>query len=209
MSRRSAFATGCRALAAVCAAAGLGLVFLGPGARPAMSIRYFTNQSNIMLLAFMLTALPPVRVRLYRTPERFDMVNSCATLYIAITGLVYALVLSGGFAGQGASSLLLHYASPTLAVLGFLAGDERMRLTWGRVLRALIYPVAYGTVILVNAYLGDGFVPYPFLDPAQGAGRLAAGLCMYLAGFAALYCALVLLHNAVSARRERRAGREA
>ena len=85
---------------------------------------------------------------------------------IAVTGIVYHLVLRSLYDITGAAhvaDLLLHTATPLLAVIGWLAFGPRGLIDVRTALWALVYPAAYLVFTLVRGPFA-GFYPYPFVD---------------------------------------------
>ena len=67
-----------------------------------------------------------------------------------------------------------------LAALDWLLIGDRKRLPLSRLWLVLIYPATWLTVVLIRGAT-DGWVPYPFLDPANGYGSIAivcVGICV-------------------------------
>jgi hypothetical protein len=138
---------------------------------------YFTNQSNLILAAvYLLSALAPTALA---EPTR-SLVRASATTYIAIVGIVYATLLAPLGAAGGVpvpwANTALHIVTPLYGVVDWLVFRDRVRLPLGRLWVVLIYPAVWVVVVLIRGAT-DGWVPYPFLDPAQGYGAVA-GYCV-------------------------------
>ncbi|WP_144268201.1 Pr6Pr family membrane protein [Demequina sp. NBRC 110055] len=116
-----------------------------------------------------------------------------AATYLVIAGIVYWAVLA-----QHANPLfpwanaILHGGAGAILVLDWLIVGRRRRLpvsTWWTV---LLVPAGWAAFLLVRA-ARDGWVPYPFLDPARGAAAIATTLSIIaavgLASVAVLHCA--------------------
>jgi hypothetical protein len=155
--------------------------FRGPG----NFFSFFTIQSNILAA----TAL--VLAALVRRDERslaFDAARTAATFYIAITGVVFAALLSGmqeqldthnPFANS-----VLHYVIPAAAALDWLVDPPRHRLGTKVALGWLAYPAAWFAYTLVRG-AAVGWYPYPFVDVSQhGYGRVIANGLVFLGAFA-------------------------
>jgi hypothetical protein len=134
---------------------------------------YFTILSNL-LVAISFTA-PGGFWRSART-------RGGVTLYIAVVGLVYELVLRKLWHPQGAqfiADLLLHDAVPLTVVAHWLFLRERGASRWNDPFAWLIYPGVYLVYALMRGTL-TGWWAYPFIDAsALGYGRVllnAAGL---------------------------------
>lgn len=127
---------------------------------------FFTIQSNIIAVALLIyTAL--------RSPDRppsrtLDLLRGAATLYIATTGIVYALLLTEATEVQGSVvdwvNTVVHRVIPIVVVLDWLIDPPRTRLTWRRALIWLSFPLVWVIYTLIRGPIVDWY-PYPFLDP--------------------------------------------
>jgi hypothetical protein len=146
---------------------------------------FFTIQSNILAAAaFVLAAL----VRREERSLGFDAARTAATFYIVITGVVFAVLLSGlqeqldthnAFANS-----VLHYVIPAAAALDLLVDPPRHRLGTKVALAWLAYPLAWFAYTLIRGAI-VGWYPYPFVDVSQhGYGRVLVNAVVFLAAFA-------------------------
>jgi hypothetical protein len=155
---------------------------------------FFTIQSNILAAAML--ALAALVRRDERTPG-FDAARTAATFYIAITGIVFAALLSGlqeqldthdPFANS-----VLHYVIPAAAALDWLVDPPRHRLGTAVALGWLAYPLAWFAYTLARG-AAVGWYPYPFVDVTQhGYGRVLVNGIVFLAAFAVGALALARL----------------
>ena len=94
-----------------------------------------------------------------------------------IVGLVYRTLLAGAsLAGSFDlrwSNNILHVIIPICALVDWVLFADRKKLPYNRLWIVLIYPILWLVVILIRGAT-DGWVPYPFLDPATGYGSVAA-----------------------------------
>jgi len=134
---------------------------------PANFFSFFTIQSNILasviliLGALLLFADKPGIHALWR---------GAATLYMAVTGIVFALLLSGLDAGVLTAvpwdNTVLHYIMP-IAVFGdWLMDRPKQQIRFKQALVWLVYPIAYLVYSLVRGHF-VGWYPYPFLDASE------------------------------------------
>ena len=155
---------------------------------------FFTIQSNVLAAAALVCAT------LVRRDERslgFDAARTAATFYIAITGVVFATLLSGmqeqldthnPFANS-----VLHYVIPAAAALDWLVDPPRHRLGTRVALAWLAYPLAWFAYTLARG-AAAGWYPYPFVDVSEhGYGRVLVNGVVFLAAFAAGALALARL----------------
>jgi len=168
-----------------------------PGYRFVDFFGYFTIQSNLIaLLALLIGALTVLR----RTPPpRWTVaIRAGATTYIALTGLVFNLVLAGLPSTDpytlGWASDVFHRVIPLYVVLDWLVFADRDRQPWRRVGQFVAFPLVWLVVVLAR---GADFVPYPFLDVAALGGVVVALWCGGIAVAVALIGALVVAASRV------------
>jgi hypothetical protein len=156
---------------------------------------FFTIQSNILAVValFGLVVVPRER----RT-SLFDGARTAAVLYMAITSVVFALLLSGLQEDLQTSAswvdFVLHKLMPVVLVADWLVDSPRHRLPWWTVLAWLAYPLAWFAYTLARGADVDWY-PYPFVDVSEHgyggvlarAGALAA--CFAAAGAVLLWAA--------------------
>ncbi|MHB1173289.1 MAG: Pr6Pr family membrane protein [Lacisediminihabitans sp.] len=67
---------------------------------------------------------------------------------------------------------MLHVALPIYAALDWIFFGDRTLVPWKKFWVVLVYPLVWIAVVLIRGST-DGWVPYPFLDPALGYGVVA------------------------------------
>ncbi|QNE22979.1 F420-dependent oxidoreductase [Kribbella qitaiheensis] len=141
---------------------------------------YFTIQSNLLLGGTcLLLALDPARwqTALFRT------LRLNGVLCIAVTGIVYHLVLAGSddlSGGAAFANLLIHTITPLLGVLGWLLFGPRGQTDLRIVGWSIVYPLLWLVFTLIRGE-GTGFYPYPFVDVAlHGYGTVLLN-CLFVA----------------------------
>ncbi|MER8182140.1 Pr6Pr family membrane protein [Kitasatospora sp. NPDC094015] len=169
---------------------------------------YFTVLSNLLALLVLITGgVLGLRGR----PGVPDEIRGAVVLYLAITGLIYGLLLSG----YGLGLLLpwvndiVHRVMPVVLLADWLLVPPAARLGRTTVLKWLVFPLVYLVYTLIRGSLVRWY-PYPFVDPGLpgGYGRVAGACTLLLALFVAVAAALVWLGNRFRARRTPR-GRHA
>lgn len=168
------------------------------GALPTVSTRiiryvsFFTVESNILvaLTAATLARDPDADGRAWR------ILRLQALFGITVTGIVYSTLLRGVVELHGAAAVtnaLLHYVSPVLTVLGWLAFGPRRRIDEKTLMLSLIWPALYVCYTFAHGAAVHWY-PYPFIDvTALGyvtVLRNGVGLVVLLVGVGALYRAL-------------------
>jgi hypothetical protein len=138
---------------------------------------YFTILSNIAVLLACVSALGGAPAFFTR-----PAVRGAVTVYIGLTGALYALLLRNTWDPQGLPLLTdvsLHYVVPALSVLAWLAGPGHGALRWWHAVAWLAFPAGYLAWVLLRGAM-TGEYPYPFVDAA------ALGLSGVLTNTAAL-----------------------
>ena len=129
---------------------------------------YFTVLSNI--LAAILFAGLAIRPEWMASNARF---RGAVTLYMVITGLVYAVLLRPIEADVGLTdhwvNWVLHSLGPAAALVDWLLFPPDRRIALTTLWVWLIFPAAYLAVTLIRGPIAEWY-PYPFLDPSQTGG---------------------------------------
>ncbi|MFC7308425.1 Pr6Pr family membrane protein [Streptomyces monticola] len=144
---------------------------------PLRVLSYFTIQSNLIVAAVL--GVSAWRAWTGR-PRLAPWITGGTTLFIAITGLVYHLILanaSSGFSMTGTASItgwhavsnqLLHTVTPIGAALNWLLLTRPGGLRPRHAGLWLLYPLAYlGFALVRGALMSPGSparYPYPFVD---------------------------------------------
>lgn len=151
-------------------------------------VSFFTVQSNLIAVAALTAAA---------LGHRHDLLRGAAVLYLAITGLVFALLLSGLQEDLQLTipwvDTVLHRVMPIVVVVDWLLDPPERRLGVREALTWLAFPVAWTTYTLVRGAV-TGWYPYPFIDPGlHGAGRVAVNCAVILVGFVAVAALVVVV----------------
>ncbi len=182
------------------AAAGLGIAAMITqvlqGGSTANFFSFFTIQSNIIAAAVFIWSS-------FGTPP--DWVRGANTTYMSITGIVYAVLLSGLPAAADSSlhwvNLSLHRIIPLVVVLDWLLVPPTGRLRFGPALTWLLYPLAYGIYSLIRGAIVHWY-PYPFLSVTiHGYARVTLNCVVFAIAAAVLVWIVVLLGNLLRTRR--------
>ncbi|MEV0246199.1 Pr6Pr family membrane protein [Nocardia sp. NPDC050712] len=179
--------------------AGLALVALiagpiqqagSPGYTLANHLSYFTIQSNIFAMAILLIGglLDP-------GSRRWQVFRGAATLYLVITGIVYAALLSDVALGAERPWVndMLHRVLPIVLLADWMAAPYALGISARLIGTWLAYPSVYCAYTLFRGPIVDWY-PYPFLDPrGQGYVSMTIGLVVLGVAFALLAVAVVAL----------------
>ena len=135
---------------------------------------FFTMQSNIIwLIVIAITGVAVLRGK--KQSSLLLLARGCATAYMILVGLIYNVLLAGqegGITLEWANSVV-HIILPIYAVLDWILLADRPPLAWKRLWVSLIYPMVWVVVVLIRGAT-DGWVPYPFFNPATGYGLVFA-----------------------------------
>jgi hypothetical protein len=130
---------------------------------PVNFFSYFTVLSNVFAAAVLGWSACQTK-----PSPRLDWLRGAATLYMATTGLVFAVLLSGikgaAFTAVPWDNLVLHYMMPIVLVVDWLLYPPRRRIAFRRALGWLVFPFVYVAYSLVRGH-ATGWYPYPFLNP--------------------------------------------
>ena len=127
---------------------------------------YFTIQSNIF--AFAILILSALATASNRGSNNLNLLRGAATLYMAVTGIVFAVLLAGveGSVLTAApwDNIVLHYIMPMALLVDWFVDKPNKSITLKKALVWLIYPVAYIIYSLTRGHFVNWY-PYPFLNP--------------------------------------------
>ena len=148
---------------------------------------YFTVLSNVAtVLVLMIGGLIDPR------SSGWQLVRGAVTLYMVITGIIYAVLLANidvGVADPWTNNVV-HRIMPVVLLLDWILAPPRRRISESRSLMWLLFPLIYGIYTLVRGPIVDWY-PYPFLDPReQGYIALAIGLVVLSVAFALMALAV-------------------
>jgi hypothetical protein len=131
-------------------------------------LSYFTVLSNTsaVLLLVMLAARPG-----RDTATSFTVFRGAVTVYMIVTGLVYAFLIAPVAGDVGVPEpwidWVIHVLGPIAITLDWVADPPPARLPGASLWMWLIFPAVYLGYSLMRGPIVDWY-PYPFLDPAQG-----------------------------------------
>jgi hypothetical protein len=171
-----------------------------PDFNPASYFSSFTIESNIAGATALLWGATSDQER--RNPETVDYLRGASTLYLAITGIVYAALLAGLHdedeeppgADDTIVNAVVHQILPVVMTVDWLLVPPTTRLSYRKALLWLTGPLAFAGYSLVRGPRVDWY-PYPFLDPREAGGyrsvaAYSAGISVGSAAFAWLIVAI-------------------
>jgi hypothetical protein len=167
-------------------------------------LSFFTIQTNLLAVGALLA------LTVVRTEERtlmFDIVRTGVTLYIAITGVVFALLLSGLQEDLDTHiawvDFVVHKLMPIVVVADWLIDPPRRRLPLRAAAAWLAYPALWLAYTLIRG-ASIGWYPYPFVDADRlGYGGVLLRSAFLLAGIVPAALVVVLVGNRLGRARPR------
>jgi hypothetical protein len=143
---------------------------------------FFTVLSNLFAAIVLLVA---AGARLQgKKPQLLEYVRGAATLYMATTGIVFALLLSGlegvQFTVVPWTNIVLHYVMPIVLVVDWLWDQPTKAIPFKKAVWWIALPVAYVVYSLIRGVLVDWY-PYPFLNPDNGGYLSVAVITLVIA----------------------------
>jgi hypothetical protein len=130
---------------------------------------YFTILSNLfaagILLAGALRGSGP-------RSETVDMLRGAAVMYMLTTGLVYAVLLSGGKVSTPWVNAVHHKIMPLVMIADWVIDPPQTRLQLRRTLLWLSFPLVYILYTLIRGSIVNWY-PYFFVNPHHSGGYLA------------------------------------
>ena len=152
---------------------------------------YFTIQSNIF--AFVMLIVSALAVASNKRSSKLNLLRGAATLYMVITGIVFAVLLAGV---EGSiltavpwDNLVLHYIMPVVLLIDWLVDKPSKAITFKRSFVWLIYPISYVIYSLDRGQLVNWY-PYPFLNPKTNG---FSGVFLTAVGIAGLTIVLMFI----------------
>lgn len=154
---------------------------------------FFTILTNILVALYFTLEVFKVENRWFNTRNKAQMLTA-VTVYIAVVGLVYQVVLRQIWNPTGLQRLvdeLLHSVIPVLAVVYWISFENKSSLKWNMIPKWLIYPLVYLVYVLIRGE-ASGFYPYPFVDVAtHGLQQVLINSAFVTLLFVAISCVLV------------------
>lgn len=162
-------------------------------------LSFFTIQSNLLAIAVLAIESGG---GFGLSPRRRDALRGATVLYLAITGIVYATLLSGLPAAKQMihpfADRVHHVLLPLWMAFDWIALPPGKTIPYRRALLWLGYPLAYLGFTLARGVL-TGWFPYPFLNPhGRGGWGAVAGTSV---GITLMACGLIWLILFIAGKR--------
>ena len=166
----------------------------------AQDVSYFTNQSNLFFVILIVAGT----VLGARRPLWFDDVRGAVAFYLAMTGIIYALLVAPldellrwdiGWTG-----IVLHRLAPLVAVLDWALTPRGRAASARRILWWQLYPVVFLIATWVRGGVTDWY-PYDFLNPTVSSwGQVLITTAVVLVAFFAIATVIHLLEGRMNRR---------
>ena len=133
--------------------------------------------------------------RQHSATPTMEWIRGAAVTYMAVTGVVYGLLLSG-YTSELQTALpwvnnLVHRIMPLVLVIDWLLNPPSFRFTRPAIPGWLVFPLLWLIYTLIRGPIVDWY-PYPFLNPDRVNGYGGVALyCLGIALFIGLMCWLV------------------
>jgi len=169
---------------------------------PTRFFAFFTVLSNLFAAGVLIEG---GRRQLIGAAPVPDMVRGAAVVYMTVTYLVFAVLLSD-LQEQLQTNVVwvdtvLHRLMPVVVVVDWLIDPPRRPIAFRPALIWLAYPLVWTAFTLLRGAI-DGWYPYPFLNPANGGyGVVALYAVAILVGFIAVTWAVATVGSALRTRR--------
>jgi len=135
--------------------------------KPENFFSFFTIESNIFAAIMFIVSALAISAGVKSKP--LDLLRGAATLYMVVTGIVFAVLLSGiegiTLTAVPWDNMVLHYIIPVAVIADWFIDRPHHKLTFRDGIVWLIFPVAYVAYSLIRGSI-VGWYPYPFLNPA-------------------------------------------
>jgi hypothetical protein len=187
--------------AAVCVVSLTHRMLWGMGSQTLASQNFFaylTIQSNLAFAALTVVA-GVVALRRTEDPVWLTSARAIVLSWTITAGLAFSIIVwQAGVRGIPItvpwSDVVLHYALPALALIGWLIAPGRARASWRVIPYVLLYPALWGIFTIWRGRI-IGWYPYYFLDPRQVSGlpEMAVSSLLAMLIFAVVATTLVLL----------------
>lgn len=128
---------------------------------------FFTIQSNIIAASVLLVVGIGTLTRQKSNPQ-FALLRGGATLYMVMTGIIFALLLAGLQEALQTTTpwvnTVLHYVMPIVMITDWILYPPQFRFSFRQTIIWLAYPVIYLIYSLIRGEF-TGWYPYPFINP--------------------------------------------
>lgn len=144
---------------------------------------FFTIESNLLAAVILLVVGIGALVGKKARPQ-FAFIRGAMTLYMVITGIVFALLLSGLEQRLQTTipwtNMVFHQLMPVVVLLDWVLFPPKFAFKLRHAIWWLAFPLAYLLYTLIRGSL-TGWYPYPFLDVSQTGWLYVITVCVGIA----------------------------
>jgi hypothetical protein len=160
--------------------------------------RYYTMQTNLFA-AIWLTLAIIFHSNSKRLNKIKGVIKGAITIYITITFIVYAIMLSSLYNPTTIldkfTNIMTHYTIPIAFLIDSLFTEKTVKYKWRNLAFWIIYPILYLLFAIIHGTLTHGDYLYPFLDVNEMCvGYFILAVVILLIGFLALGSLLILIN---------------
>jgi hypothetical protein len=157
---------------------------------PVHYLTFFTIISNLIATTVFLVGA--ARWRSERSAT-WDLVRGAAVVYMTVTGVVFAVLLSGTNVDTAIPwvNSVVHELMPIVVIADWLVDPPRARLTLRQGGVWLAYPLVWIIYELIRGSI-VGKYHYPFLNPANGGYPIVLLYCVAILVFMLVVCSVVV-----------------
>lgn len=141
---------------------------------------FFTIESNVLSIAVLLIGAWFLITRKGADPVWYNTLRAATVSYMAVTGIVYNLLLRGVELPQGAtlawSNEVLHVVACLWLIIDWVLAPGRSPIAANQLWKILVFPIVWvvytlvrGPLVADTVYGNDFWYPYPFLNPNTSA----------------------------------------
>lgn len=137
-----------------------------------------------------------------KTSNRLEVVRGAVTLYMLMTGVIFAVLLAGleniRLTATPWDNVVLHYIMPIVVVGDWLLHPPKKRLPLKAVGVWVLFPIAYVVYTLIRGSIVSWY-PYPFLNPLQSSYAQVLTTSVIIAVFVSAAAVVLRRHSSKSA----------
>lgn len=143
---------------------------------------FFTIQSNVIAALVLLTVGIGTFTR-QKTNPQFAFIRGAATLYMVMTGIIFALLLAGLQQSLQTTipwvNTVLHYIMPIVMLVDWLLYPPKFTFSFRHTILWLTYPIVYLVYSLIRGEFTNWY-PYPFINPLQSGWASVIVMCIII-----------------------------
>ena len=143
---------------------------------------FFTIQSNV-IAAFVLLAVGIGTLTRQKANPQFAFIRGGATLYMVMTGIIFALLLAGLQQSLQTTipwvNTVLHYTMPIVILVDWLLYPPKFTFSFRYTILWLTYPIVYLLYSLIRGEFTNWY-PYPFINPLLSGWASVIVMCIII-----------------------------